>query len=260
MVLPRTEHGDGPPVLLLHAGIANRQMWDEHLEPLAANGYRVVALDLPGFGEARGGSAPTAHWDDVVETMAALEIERAALVGNSFGGAVALRVAALHPERVAALVLFSAPGVPEPDPSAELLAAWGAEEDALAAGDVERAVEATVSAWVGPHASDEMRHRIASMQRRNYEGRMGQEITFATDLLETDPGLLKHVSCPALLAVGEDDLPDYRAAVSDLAEKLPQATSTASIPRCGHLAPLEAPEEFRRLLVEYLAAEAIPTE
>jgi pimeloyl-ACP methyl ester carboxylesterase len=82
---------------------------------------------------------------------------------------------------------------------------------------------------------------------------MGREITFATDLLEADPALVKHVTCSALLAVGEDDLPDYKAAVSDLAEKLPQAASTASIPRCGHLAPLEAPEEFRRLVVEYLA-------
>ena len=46
MKLPHSEHGDGPAVLLLHAGIADRRMWDEHLEPLAAAGYRVVAVDL----------------------------------------------------------------------------------------------------------------------------------------------------------------------------------------------------------------------
>ncbi len=108
MKLPHGEHGDGDAVLLLHAGIADRRMWDEHLEPLAAAGYRGVAVDLPGFGEAALEQGPVAHWEDVVETMDALGIERAALVGNSFGGAVALRVAALHPERITALLLFSA--------------------------------------------------------------------------------------------------------------------------------------------------------
>jgi pimeloyl-ACP methyl ester carboxylesterase len=46
-------------VVLLHAGIANRQMWRDHLEPLAAAGYRAVAVDLPGFGEAQ---ATTSGW------------------------------------------------------------------------------------------------------------------------------------------------------------------------------------------------------
>src|SRR5215469_15278213 len=100
MKLPYSEAGEGPAVLLLHAGIADRTMWDGHLEPLAAAGYRVVAPDLPGFGEAVVGSAPAAHWEDLLETMDGLGIERAALVGNSFGGAVALRAAAVAPGRV----------------------------------------------------------------------------------------------------------------------------------------------------------------
>ncbi|MGH9062286.1 MAG: alpha/beta fold hydrolase [Acidimicrobiales bacterium] len=53
MLLPYDEAGDGEPVILLHAGVADRTMWHEHLEPLAAAGYRVLAIDLPGFGEAR---------------------------------------------------------------------------------------------------------------------------------------------------------------------------------------------------------------
>jgi pimeloyl-ACP methyl ester carboxylesterase len=255
VILPRSESGDGPPLLLLHAGVANRRMWDEHLEPLAAAGFRVVAVDLPGLGEAGPCSGPIAHWEDVAETMDALEIRRAAIAGNSFGGSVALRVAALYPERVSALLLFSAAGVPEPLPSRELLAAWKGEEDALAAGDVERAVQAVVSAWVGPGASDEVRQRVTVMQRENYEGQMGQKIEFAYDLLEMNPVLLAKVACPVLLAAGEDDLPDFKVAIPDLAEKLPGASTTALIPGCGHLAPLEAQEEFRRLVVQQLWAE-----
>ncbi|MGN6216112.1 MAG: alpha/beta fold hydrolase [Solirubrobacterales bacterium] len=251
MKLPCNELGEGPAVLLLHAGIADRTMWDEHLEPLAAAGYRVVAPDLPGFGEAIPGPAPVAHWEDVVETMNALGIERASLVGNSFGGAVALRVAAVSPQRVDSLALFSASAVPEPDPSPELLATWEAEEAAVEAGDFERAVAAVVSAWVHPSASDEVRDRVAAMQRRNYELHAATDSEHAPDPLEEDPGLLAAIDCPALVAAGEKDMVDFKDAVAGLPEGLPDAT-TALLPGCGHLAPLEAPEEFRRLTLASL--------
>jgi pimeloyl-ACP methyl ester carboxylesterase len=230
--------------------VSTRKMWDGHLEPLAAAGHRVVAVDLPGFGEAVVGPDSVAHWEDVVETMDALGIERGALVGSSFGGAVALRVAALHPGRVSSLHLFSAPSVPEPDPSPELLAVWEAEEGALEAGEIESAVGAAVSAWVRPAASDAVRDRVAAMQRHNYElHHAGEGGEFAPDLLEEDPSLLGAIACPALLAAGEEDMVDFKNAVRELAATLPEAT-TALIPECGHLAPLEAPEEFRRLVLQ----------
>lgn len=248
MKLPYDELGEGPALLLLHAGIAHRRMWDEHLEAFAAAGHRALAVDLPGFGEAPAGPGPVAHWEAVVETMDALGIERASLLGSSFGGAIALRVAALYPQRVSSLLLFSAPAAPEPDPSPELLAAWDAEEAASAAGDVEGAVEAVVSAWVGPQASEGVRRRVAAMQRENYELRSGQEMELAPDPLEEDPALLAAVACPALVAAGAEDMVDFRNAVQELAATLAQA-DTALIPGCGHLAPLEAPDEFRRLVL-----------
>ena len=93
MTLPHDEGGSGPAVVLLHAGIADRSMWAEHLQPLAAAGYRAVAVGLPGFGDVMPAEGEQAPWTDVLQTMDDLSIEQAALVGNSFGGAVALRVA-----------------------------------------------------------------------------------------------------------------------------------------------------------------------
>ena len=84
VVLPHDDVGAGPAVLLLHAGIADRTMWAEHLGPIADAGYRVVAMDLPGFGDAAP-SPNRAEWSDVVQTMDELNIARTALVGNSFG-------------------------------------------------------------------------------------------------------------------------------------------------------------------------------
>ncbi|MGN6815072.1 MAG: alpha/beta fold hydrolase [Solirubrobacterales bacterium] len=256
--LPYTEVGDGPAVLLLlHAGIADRRMWDEHLEPLAAAGHRVVAVDLPGFGDAASEREPVAHWEDVVETMDALGIERPSLVGNSFGAAVALRVAALHPERVSSLLLFSTSAAPEPEPSPELLATWEAEEEAVAAGDFDKATAVVVSSWVGPDAPEEVRRQVAAMQRRNYELHASeQELEQAPDPLEEDPSLVARIGCPALLAAGEEDMVDFKNAVQELKANLPQA-ATALIPECGHLAPLEAPEEFRRLVLESLSQTGV---
>ena len=57
MILPRDELGSGDPLVLLHAGIADRGMWRD-LEPFANAGYRVVAMDLPGYGDARIESGP----------------------------------------------------------------------------------------------------------------------------------------------------------------------------------------------------------
>ena len=61
--------GEGPAVVLLHAGIADRTMWSEHLEPLADAGYRAVAVDLPGFGEAAVDPGEQAPWNDVEKTV-----------------------------------------------------------------------------------------------------------------------------------------------------------------------------------------------
>lgn len=240
-------------MLLLHAGIADRRMWDEHLEPLAAAGHRVVAVDLPGFGDAASEREPVAQWEDILESMDGLGLERASLVGSLFGAAVALRVAALHPERVSSLLLFSAGAVPDADPSAQLLAAWEAEEEALAGGDVRRAAEAVASAWVAPGATEAVRRRVVAMQLRNYELHPSEpEREQAPDPLDEDPALLAAIDCPVLLAAGENDMVDFRSAVAELGARLPRAT-TAIVAGCGHLAPLEAPDEFRRLVLENLA-------
>jgi pimeloyl-ACP methyl ester carboxylesterase len=250
MVLPRDEAGSGPAVVLLHAGVADRSMWAEHLQPLAAAGRRVLAPDLPGFGEAPA-PAVQAPWQDVLETMSAAGVAEAVLVGNSFGAAVALRVAAVAPERVPALVLVSSP--PEDgEPSPALAEAWEAEEAALEAGDIEAAVDAVVSAWTLPEAPSALRERVAAMQRRAFELQAGAEPEPAEDPLEADAGALSACRAPALVAVGEHDMPDFHQAAQELERGLGDCRGRVTIARAGHLAPLEAPEEFRELVLGFL--------
>ena len=256
MVLPHDEAGSGPAVLLLHAGIADRRMWREQIEALAGAGYRALALDLPGFGEAPLEEGPQAPWTDVLETMDALRIERAALVGNSYGGAVALRVALLAPARVWALALVSAPPPPQLEPSPQLQAAWDAESAALERGDVEAAVEAVLEAWLLPGAPAALRDRVAAMTRLAFSVALAApEQTEAPDPLEDDPGGLDRIAAPALLIAGGHDMPDFKDAAVQLAAALAGARQEL-IEEAGHLAPLEAPQAFTGLLLDFLAAHA----
>ena len=251
MVLPHDDVGAGPAVVLLHAGIADRTMWAEHLRPIAEAGYRVVAMDLPGFGDAPP-SPDWAEWSDVVQTMDELSIERAALVGNSFGGNVALRVAALIPERITALVLVSA-RPPGAEPSTELQAAWDAEESALERGDVDSAIEAVLAAWLRADAAPALRERVAAMQRRAFETQLAADDpeTEPEDPVDADPDSLERLDIPALVTAGEFDMPDFLLGAEELTRRLRHARHVV-IAGAGHIAPLEQPETFRELLVGFL--------
>jgi pimeloyl-ACP methyl ester carboxylesterase len=249
-MLPYDEAGSGPAVILLHAGVADRSMWSDLLPALAQEGFRAVAVDLPGFGDAPVAPGAQAPWNDVLATMNELGIERAAIVGNSFGASVALRVAVIAPARVSALVLVSTPMPGEP--SERLAAAWEAEGEAMERGDVDAAVEAVAEAWTQPGP---VRERVAVMQRRAFELQLAAgDVEDAPDPVEEDPESLTRVDMPVLVAAGAEEMPDFLAAAETLARVVPGARSVV-IEGAGHLAPLEAPEAFRDLLAEHLTLQ-----
>jgi 3-oxoadipate enol-lactonase len=254
MRLPHDDVGTGPAVVLLHAGVADRSMWSEHLAAIADAGHRVLAFDLPGFGEAPS-AREASPWIDVIESMDTLGVERAALVGNSFGGSVALSVAALAPDRVTAMMLISTLSPDLAEPSDPLRRAWEAETAALEREDVDAAVEAVVDAWTLPDAPRSLRERVAAMQRRAFELQLaddGGEPVEVPDPVHENRATLGRLSIPVLVAVGARDMPDCLTAARELASELPGARRVV-IENAGHLAPLEQPARFRELLLSLLA-------
>jgi 3-oxoadipate enol-lactonase len=245
--LPHDLTGEGPGVVLLHAGVADRGMWADQLEPIAREGYRVLAPDLPGFGDAPPVAGPP--FIDVLATIDAVGLERATLVGCSFGGFIAVCAAVTAPERFDGLVLVSA-APPALVPSAALRAAWDAETEALERGDVEAAVATVVEAWTLPDAPERLREYIAGSQRRTL-ARGDAEPEDWEDPVEGDPEILRTLRVPALVLAGEHEFPDFVEGARWYAETLPDARQTV-VPGAGHLAPLEAPDAFRRLLLEFL--------
>jgi len=255
MQLALEEAGEGPAVVLLHAGIADRRMWRPLMPVLGEAGYRVVALDLPGFGYSSVPTEAECPWRDVLESLDEIGVDRFALVGNSFGGAVAMRIAATAPERVSGLVLLSAPPLGL-DPSPRLRAIWDDEEEALSEGDVDAATAAVVDGWLLPDAPRELRELIAQMQSRAFELQLdAPEPPEAPDPLEENEGLLGRAGVPALVLAGELDIPDFTEGAASLAEALGAPPPTV-IEGAGHLASLEQPEAFEELLIDFLAEHA----
>ena len=102
------QHGDGPAVLLVHAGVADSRMW-AGIVPRLAEAHRVIACDLRGFGRSPLEPGPYSHGSDLLELLDGLGVDRAAVVAASMGGQVALELALRAPERVTALAQVDHP-------------------------------------------------------------------------------------------------------------------------------------------------------
>lgn len=253
MLLPHDEAGTGPALVLLHARPADRSMWRDHLPLLAAAGYRAIALDLPGYGEAAlpdGYESTPAQ--DVLSTLDQLGVGGFSLVGNSLGALVALQIAAAAPDRVEGLVLIGYRAHDQPATEG-LERAWRGERTALAAGDLEGAVLTGVETWLAPEASPEIRAHAARMLRGNL-------LRWSADgqpprAADPDPAGLRPLASRTLVAVGEHDLPDFRTGAHTLADAI-GTDGVVLAPGSAHLVPLEQPKWLCGLLQGFLAHSA----
>ncbi|EDY61996.1 alpha/beta hydrolase fold protein [Streptomyces pristinaespiralis ATCC 25486] len=247
-------------------------MWDLQWQSLADAGYEVVRCDFRGFGETPAETGPYSDADDVLELLDTLGIDRATLIGSSYGGKVALELAGRRPERAVALMLLCA-GQPGRPPGPRLMA-FGRKEDALLeAGDLEAAVELNVSTWLGPDADDETREAVRRMQRHAFEVQLAAEKEFADAVPaegsaddEETPGAgeagagpaqpaepdLSRIDAPCLAVSGAHDVEDFRQIAAGLPALIPGARHV-ELDWAQHLPSLERPAEVTRLITGFLA-------
>lgn len=246
--------GEGHPLLLLHAGIADSRMWDDQF-PIFAQRYRTIRYDLRGFGQTRWEAGTFAAYEDPAALFHAFNVQKAHVIGISFGGKIALDFTLTHPELVASLVLV-APSIGGTQPS-EQIRRFFQEEDALVEkGDLQGATELNLRLWVdGPQRTPDqvnqtVRQRVYEMQYHAFtipipEGADEQELQ--------PPAItrLAEVCVPTLIIVGDLDLPDKLELTRQLVRSIPGARSEI-IAGAAHMVTMEQPQEFNRLVLDFL--------
>ncbi len=253
MILAHDDGGTGPVLLLLHAGVADRRMWEQLVAPLRRT-FRVVRPDLRGYGDSPVPGGEYADADDVAALLDHLQVPDAAVVGASFGGRVALELAAAHPGRVRELVLLC-PSVRGVEATAALRAFDTEEDHLLSTGDVEGAVRLNVTTWLGPDAGLPAREALAAMQRRAFEVQLAAEADGAAD---GDPPRSRRVDVdlaalrvPTVVVSGAKDMDHLQACAAEVAAQVPGAEHVV-LDWAGHLPALEQPDAVLGLLLDVL--------
>lgn len=251
---------DGPPVVLVHGsgpGVTAYANWRLTI-PALAERFRVVAPDMIGFGFTERPDPPmvchTDRWvDHLVGLLDALDLTSASLVGNSFGGAIALRLAARHPDRVNRLVLMGSVGVPFPI-TPGLDAVWGYQPSTA----VMRSL-LDIFAHSRELVTDELaevRYR-ASVQpgfQESFSALFPAPRQRWVDEMVTPDDEIARIGHETLVVHGREDQVIPLANSLRLLELLP-AAQLHVFSRCGHWTQIEWADEFNRLVGDFLAAK-----
>lgn len=223
-----------PAVVLVHCFGGSTRSWDAVVPAL--RGVEVVALDLPGFGDAAGARGPysVAAYAGVVEAaMRALAGRRIVLVGHSMGGKVALATAARRPAGLSALVLL-APSPPTPEPISDKERAAGIAGWALYGAASKTLARITANPLADAHRNI----AIGDMMRC---GKAAWTAWFEQGSREDVSALMPRVAVPATILSGTCDTVLPTALMQrEVADRLPQAR-VEPVPGAGHLLPFEAP-------------------
>jgi len=252
------DQGTGEPIVLVHAGVADRRMWEPLLPDLAAD-HRVIRADARGFGESLPPTGPWAHHTDLLTLLDELLIARAHVIGASMGAGVAVEAALARPDAVASLVLAAPGGALFGEAPPELRPVWAAEIDALDRGDLDEAVEVNLRAWVDgparpPDAVDpDLRAFVGRMQREAFEiPEWDAEEAPEHELAPPAANRLRELTCPVLVVVGEAD----DAAILAVAERIVGEVPNGRLvvwPDVGHMLPLERPASFAELVASFVS-------
>lgn len=233
--------GDGPPLVLVHAGWADRSSWAGVASRLTGR-YRIISYDARGFGASPPPQAPFSHLGDLVAVLDHCGVPRAALAGHSGGGGTAIGLAVTHPERVAALVLL-APGVqdypwPMDDP-------YNTEFMTLAtAGDRTGLVDLGLRTWAAADPAD----AIAQAQ---IEGAVAAMFAQG-DFEQPDPPAYDHlaeITAPAVVVLGDLEYPMVAQCADSVADRIPGCRRITA-PGIDHLIPLRAPDLVAQVITE----------
>ena len=248
-----------PAIVLAHAGIADLRSWDDLAPLLVDAGYRVIRYDARGYGGSRTDDVEFSNRADLIAVLDTLGIDRAALVGNSRGGHIAIDTAIEFPGRIVALVGVGAGlGGFEGDLTSQEEALFREMEtlEEAADPDPDAIADIDVRVWVdGPgqpttRVPAAIRDKVRLMDAPQYGG---EHVTGRPVPLEPPAAArLADLRCPVLAIAGELDVSEVAQTARHLEAAAPNARAVI-MPGVAHMIGMEAPGEVAALIIEFLA-------
>ena len=255
------EAGSGHPVILLHGSGPGSTGWSNFRTNIAAlaEDFHVYAVDMPGWGESDTQTPETGydHVAALISFMDALDIDRAALVGNSMGGITSISTAILHPERVSHLISMGAPV-----PGQNTWAASGLSEGlkvlfrTYREPTIENMQQVTEvmtfdsSATSGDLAALRLEAALAHPEHLDSWNNAPGGNPLSTEYFTYGPRLAE-ITAPTLALHGRDD----RVVSYEQSLRLVSAVDNSRLlllNQCGHWAQIEHAAEFNRVVREFI--------
>jgi len=244
--------GTRHPLTLIHAGVAHLRMWDEQVAAWRDR-WRVIRYDTRGFGRTMSDDVEYSNRDDLLRLLDHLGVERTHLLGLSRGAQIALDFTLEQPGRVASLVWVAGGvgGNDGPDDGID----WAPIERLEEERRWDELVDAETRIWVDglgqpPDRVDpDVRRRMIEWNMENYQA--GQSATKPQPLDPPAVGRLGELSVPLLAVWGSLDV----ASTLDAGELLVRSVAGARrhvFEGVGHMVNLERPNEFNRLVADFL--------
>jgi 3-oxoadipate enol-lactonase len=246
--------GRGDAIVLIHGLAADRRAWDDQLAALSRR-YRVVRVDLRGFGSSAAISEPYSHAEDIKAILDRLEIRSAHIVGHSMGASIGGDFVQTYPEVSRSWVLAN--GILTGWPLKHLMPTLMPIVTAAMQGDMAAAKRMWIEhAMFAPARRDP---QARAKLQRVVDDYSGWHFAHPETTGERKPpvptvDVLEQLRVPTLAIVGELDLPDFQEIAAAVAARVPGATRVV-MPGVGHLANVEQPEQFNRVLLQFLGGE-----
>ena len=246
--------GAGHPVIFLHGHAIDSRLWRGQIGPIARS-YTVITYDLRGHGDSDApatGYSRTHYAEELQGLIKHLGVTRPSLVGHSLGGGVAMEYALSNPGRLSALVLVDS-GLDGFSYSGSFSGAVLKQRALLRQEGVSR--KFVRAAMVSPlFAGVRKQPELQGLVKTMLSGWSGASWLDGTEYPAAAASHLQRLGSlrlPTLVVVGESDLPGFHEVANELTKRI-LVVRTAIVPEAGHLAPLESPEAFNDILLDFL--------
>jgi 3-oxoadipate enol-lactonase len=239
-----SRRGGATPIVFLHGVGSDKSVWRPQVDHFGAS-RRAVAFDYPGYGDsdpAPEGTTRDDYASAIISGMHELGIDRAHVCGLSLGGVIAIAMHHADPSRCASLILADTFAV-HPQGRAVYERSLAGSEDLPAMAEAR--VDFLLAQPADPAVRSEVVDTMARIDPAAY--RIGAEAVWLAD----QRGRARAVEVPTLVICGEEDRPTPPELSRELQGIIPGAR-LAMIARAGHLTNLEQPDEFNRLVDQFL--------